>query len=137
MPIQHSQFHGYLSEAELAESTLDGFNSGTFFVRAHHFHALMAAWEAIDRTEPLRPKQAWDQPAGNRLLLDTPLKMQPLPPGQVALYFQNRDLLHLCHSPVVHYAGAGTEEKTVLMFAAYMARFHSGGDLPLLAMLER
>ena len=136
MPINLGQFNACLKPGEMTGLKQDGVNSGTFIVRAIHYQKLMQQWERIDRREPLRSKGAWDQPAWNRLLLDTKCSTTPLPDGQVGLYFQNRNLTAQMRNCMVHFAGVDTEERLMLMQMAYVGRFHSGTNTPLMEVLE-
>ncbi len=137
MPINLGQFNAYLKPVEMTGLRRDGINSGTFIVRAGIFHKLMQQWERIDRREPLREKGAWDQPAWNRLMLDTRFSTTPLPRGQLGLYFQNRNLTDQMRHCVIHFAGADAEEKLLLMQMAHVGRFYGGSSSPLLEALER
>ncbi len=71
-----SRYHNaYLTDDEMGSmGHLPGANSGSWAVRAEHYDAVMQAWEEIDTAQPLRKKRGSDQPAWNRLLLDTPLR---------------------------------------------------------------
>jgi hypothetical protein len=71
-----ARYHSaYLEDEELITlSAVPGANSGSWAVRAEHYYAVMEEWERIDTSPPLRAKRGSDQPAWNRLLLDTKLR---------------------------------------------------------------
>jgi hypothetical protein len=136
MPVQLKQFSGYLTEREMQRLSRDGINSGTILVKAAKYGAVMKQWERLDGRSPLREKAGADQPAWNRLILDTRLDARPLPAGEVGFGFQKLELLQLMRSPLIHFAGYGAEEKNALMLAAYTARFHSGPESRFMELLE-
>jgi glycosyl transferase family 25 len=136
MPVQLKQFSGYLNDREMQRLSRNGINSGTILVKAAKYGAVMKQWERLDGRSPLREKAGADQPAWNRLILDTRLDARPLPAGEVGFGFQKLELLQLMRSPLIHFAGYGAEEKNALMLAAYTARFHSGPESRFMELLE-
>ncbi len=121
MPIQMDQFSGLLTNDEMANLKMDGFNVGTFLVRAKYYHALMELWESYEDREPMRRTHGYDQASWNRILLDTKLKACPLPAGEVAFYYQNHTLDRLLQFALIHFAGIPAAEKAPLMQAALAA----------------
>lgn len=115
-------FNGYLREEEMGTiHHLPGLNAGTLGVSAQHFRAVAAEWDRIDSTEPLRKWHATDQPAWNRLVLDTPLRHRHFAPGEVQFPFLHRAVWHeYRHAALVHACDRSPEEKFSLLYGLWM-----------------
>lgn len=135
--IQCGQFNGYLTDEELATLQRPGINSGTFLIRGGLFHEVMERWETLHEQPTLRHREAHDQPAWNRLMLDTQFATGMFRSPSLTFVNIERDFFALLRSPVVHFCGMSTVEKTVLMQALYLTRFHGADDGRLLEVLER
>ena len=71
--------HAYLAEQEMRTlANRPGANSGTWAVKSEFFQSVMESWERIDLSKTRREKRAGDQPAWNRLLIDTRLRCKCL-----------------------------------------------------------
>jgi hypothetical protein len=118
-------FNGYLSEHEMeALQQQPGLNSGTMGIRAEHFHAVMAEWERLDATEPLRPSKNRNQHSWNRLILDTPLRHRPFPAGDVHYPFLHRAVYpDYRRAALVHAADRTPAEKLSLLYGLWMEVF--------------
>ncbi len=67
--------NAYIEDVELTNlGAVPGANSGSWAVKAEHYFSLMEEWERVDTSPPLRAKRGSDQPAWNRVLLDTKLR---------------------------------------------------------------
>lgn len=136
-PIQANQFNAYLTDKEMQELPRNGINSGTFLVKAEYYHDVMEEWERIDHLPTLRQKSCCDQPAWNRLLLDSKLPSRRFTQPEVTMYYERPELLALIQTPLVHFCGLTASQKTIMMRAVFLARFYSGDNGSMVEMLER
>lgn len=134
-----SMYHNaYLTDAELETLTAPAVNSGTWWVRSEHFHRVMEEWERIDAQEPLRKKNAGDQPAWVRLLLDTPLRREAFRLGIDVRYplIERRTEFEFAEATLTHFNGAKPADKLAHLFGAYLRRFHAETSFSLLSFLD-
>jgi hypothetical protein len=135
-PIRSAQFNGFLTEREMEDLDRPGVNSGSFVVKAEYFHEVMTLWERLDSREPLRHKHG-DQPAWNRLLLDTALPTKQLAGPAVSYLYENWHFMDLLKAPVLHFCGGGAGEKILAMQAKFITHFHTDDEGTLIRLLER
>lgn len=137
LPIQSAQFNGYLTDDEMAGLNCPGINSGTFLIRAAIFSDVMEQWEHLAEMPLLRPRFGKDQLSWNRLILDTPHSAGEFTGPEITMFYSQRDFLSLLRTPVIHFCGLSSAEKTVLMRALFLTCFHAAEDGRLIEMLER
>ena len=121
----NSVFHNaYLTDAEMKRQTnRDGANSGTWAVRAAHYHAVMAEWERLDALPPRRQKLASDQPAWDRLLLDTPLRTRCFERDEVLLPSLGGNYCDWREAAILHVLGWPLDAKVEFLAGLFYARY--------------
>ena len=157
--IQNNVFNCFLTDAEMGtphQSTgypprhppglstcalgREGINSGTWAVKAPHYHRMMQEWERIDSGPVTRKRQFSEQAAWNRLVLDARAN------GWRARPFE-RDAIQcplLMHpqwqdyteASLVHCVGGTTEQKLKFMFGLYMSTFYWDDTASFIHLLE-
>ncbi|MES2659327.1 MAG: hypothetical protein V4689_11975 [Verrucomicrobiota bacterium] len=136
LEIQLPQFNGFLTEDEMSNLKRDGINSGAFVIKAEYFQEVLALWEKIDTGEATRSKGS-DQPAWNRLLLDTPLPTKLLAQPEVSYFYHHSQLMQMLGAPLLHYCGCWDEDKIQAMQAKFITHFHTDEDGTLIGQLAR
>lgn len=135
--ITRTQFHCFLTEEEMKTLWCDGVNSGTLAVRGSKFHEVMRTWEQIDISETNRPRSCSDQASWNRLLLDTQLKIQPFPSGEVQFPMYLDPLFpSYSKAALTHNFGGNMLEKVHFTFGLYMQAFYCDPGVLFLQFLE-
>ena len=121
-------FNGYLTEAEMPGlKSSPGLNGGSIGVRASCYNQVMAEWERIHASEPIRPSKMRDQHSWNRLILDTPIRHRPFSAGEIQFPFLHRAIYtDYRRAALVHAAGRSPEEKFSLLFGLWMEVFGRG-----------
>lgn len=121
----NSIFHNaYLTEDEMSRLThRDGANSGTWAVRAGHYHSVMAEWERLDARPPRRQKMASDQPAWDRLLLDTALRTRPFERDEILLPPLGGTFCDWRDAAILHVPGWPLDAKVEFLAGLYYARY--------------
>jgi hypothetical protein len=136
LEIQLPQFNGFLTENEMSNLKRDGINSGAFVIKAEYFQEVLALWEKIDAGEPSRCKSS-DQPAWNRLLLDTPMSIKLLVDPEVKYFYHHSQFMQMVRAPLLHYCGCWDEDKIQAMQAKFITHFHTDEDGTLIRQLAR
>lgn len=137
LPVTCPQFNCFLTDGEMASLRTDGVNSGTWGVRGSLFPEVMREWARIGETEPLREHYWSDQPAWNRLILDTPLKAVPFPDGEVQFpMFQDQRFPKYHKAAITHNLGGSLTEKIHFTFGLYMQNFYCDPSALFLQFLE-
>ncbi|MES2437446.1 MAG: hypothetical protein V4584_00175 [Verrucomicrobiota bacterium] len=137
MPIQLSQFSGYLSEDEMVNLKQGGFNSGSFIIKAEYYQEVLTEWERIDNLPILRERQCCDQPAWNRLLLDTPYSKKHITGPDVHFYYDHPNFMDMLGTPFMHFCGCDNPERILAMQAKFITHFHTDAHGSLLRVLAR
>lgn len=131
LPMGHNNFNGYLSDSERSGATRAGVNSGFWIVDSQHYRKLMRQWHSIAITERVHPNSIWgDQPAWNRVILDSTLKSVGFSRATVkfpALYDTN--FLDWRNGSVLHFCGPGMDLAAKLEFISgvWFQTFYSDG----------
>lgn len=118
-------FNTFLTDDEMRADAW-GINAGTFAVRGSRFAEVMAEWERVIALPPRRPpwREGTDQPAWNRVVLDTNLATHAIPEGVVRLPFVARRAPPVGVTPrIVHFAGAPPDRQLQEMCRVYFDTF--------------
>lgn len=135
--ITNPQFNCFLTDSEMGTLARDGINSGTWAVRGSLFPEVMREWERIGETVPLREHYWSDQPAWNRLLLDTALRAVPFGPGEVQFpMYQDQRFPKYSKAAITHNLGGSMTEKLHFTFGLYMQNFYCDPSALFLQFLE-
>ena len=135
--ITRTQFHCFLTDEEMDTLWCDGVNSGTLAVRGPKFRGVMRAWEQIDVSEPHRHRCCSDQASWNRLLLDTSLRIQPFPHGEVQFpMYLDPHFPTYSKGALMHNLGGNIVEKVHFTFGLYMQNFYCDPSALFLQFLE-
>ncbi len=131
-PIQDRVFRAYLTPEEDATLERDGANSGVWAVRGERYNGVLLEWERIYNSPSQSPSQAYDQPAWNRLLLDFPVRKEPLEHLEVMfpmylhpLFKRYRD------AAIVHVCGISLARKLEFLLGLYLQIFQRDEALQL------
>lgn len=118
-------FHNaYLTDEEMKRLTSrDGANSGTWAVRTEHYHAVMKEWERLDAMKAQRRKMASDQPAWDRLLLDTPLRTRPFERDEIMLPPLGGNYCEWRDAAILHVPGWPLDAKVEFLAGLFYARY--------------
>ncbi|MDB6136647.1 MAG: hypothetical protein JWM59_4890 [Verrucomicrobiales bacterium] len=135
--ISCPQFSAFLTDGEMGEWRRDGINSGTWAVRGSKFHEVMRQWARIDSSLALRGRRASDQPAWNRLLLDTDLRVESFPDGEIQFpMFQHPRFPAYHKAALTHNLGGTLTEKVHFTFGLYMQSFYCDPSALFLQFLD-
>ena len=128
--------NSYLTDEEMQKPSRLGANSGLWWVRSEHFQATLREWERIDSLPELREKRS-DQPAWNRLVLDT-ARTHCLRLGAEVHYpmMDQRTESEFAAAVLLHFNCAGAMRKLSHMFGNYMRHFHTSSAPALLSFLD-
>lgn len=123
--IVEPPFNGYLTKREMTALRREpGLNSGNYGVRASRFLEVMAEWERIDATEPVRSTKNRNQHSWNRLILDTRLRHRPFATGEVQFPFLHRATYgDYRRAAIIHAADRTPEEKLAFLYGMWMDVF--------------
>jgi hypothetical protein len=125
-------FNSYLTETEMGSVTLatqrHGINSGTWAVRGAIYHEVMAAWQQIDQSPPLRECKCRDQSSWNKLLIDNEQSKQwnvhEWPEGEIAFPLHlHPHYKNYMKAAITHHLGGDTREKLRFAFGLWMQHF--------------
>ncbi|MCW1915662.1 hypothetical protein OJ996_18900 [Luteolibacter sp. GHJ8] len=134
--ISLPQFNTYLSESEGRDLAAPGVNSGSFIIKGEYFNAVMEEWERIDEQIPYSRKWG-DQPAWNRLLLDTTYQTKEISNPPITFYYDQPSFMEVMRAPAMHFCGCGNGEKVLAMQAKFITHFHTDDEGTLMRLLER
>lgn len=158
-PANGKSFNAFLTEEEMtAAAAREGANSGTLAVRASLFHEVMAEWQAVDESDPVRESGFRDQASWNALLQrkgkgfrsqgaetrgaaggneDGKWRVEPFPRGEVQFpgyldpHYSNYTKAALTHNIL-----PDTKEKIEFTFGLYMRTFFCDPTGLFFSMLE-
>lgn len=135
--ITRPQFNCFLTDGEMQTLQCEGVNSGTLAVRGSKFHEVMRMWEGIDSSEPPRARCCSDQASWNRLLLDTALRVEPFPAGEVQFpMYLDPHFPTYSKAALTHNFGGNIIEKVHFTFGLYMQNFYCDPGALFLQFLE-
>lgn len=135
--ITNAQFNCFLTDGEMETLQADGINAGTWAVRGSLFPEVMREWERIGQEKPSRGHYWSDQPAWNRLLLDTALKAEPFPVNEVQFpMYQDPRFPKYHKAAITHNLGGSMTEKLHFTFGLYMQNFYCDPSALFLQFLE-
>lgn len=132
-PVTLTYFNAFLTDDELHDRTEWGLNAGTFAIRGPVFAELTAAWERVMAERPQRPpwRSGSDQPAWNRVILDTARSVHAFDEGMVRLPFvARRPPPAATRSRIVHFAGVPAAAQLQAMCETYFDVFGVAPRLP-------
>lgn len=136
--MHHPAFNACLTEEEM-EVDRPGINAGTWMVEGDAFFDLMAQWEAVNASPPVRKKEWSEQPAWSRVVLDAGTTAQPFPPGTLRFpsswhplhqEWEKATLVHVCGP------GMNATTKPAFMFGIFAQRFYGDAAPLMMDLLE-
>ena len=129
-------YNSYFRPEEYPRLWHRGANSGTYAVRGECFDPVMAEWERLDALPPVTPKTLHDQPAWNRMLYDTELRVRRFEREEIKFPL----LMHFSYkewreAALLHANGAIGGVKLEFLMAQYLGRF-AGDARTMLSLMD-
>lgn len=128
-------FNAYFTDSDLSKwKNREGVNGGTWAIRAGLFHQIMQEWEQIDELPTHRVKYAKEQPAWNRLILDSRLRTQRFERDEIQFPGLEGGTLPKDYlgAALVHANGMNQAQKLEFLTGLYYARFMSDPRMHLI-----
>ena len=155
-PGNGKSFNAFLTDDEMKQAAAnDGANSGTLAVRAAIFHEVMAEWQAIDESDPVRESGFRDQASWNALLrrrgkgsgfrvqegnageAGVKWRVEPFPVGEVQFPgYLDPHYISYSRAALTHNILPDTKEKIEFTFGLYMRTFFCDPTGLFFSMLE-
>ena len=150
--IRSSQFSAFLTDEEMQTLKRPGINSGQLAIRADRFEDVMTQWENIDRSEPIRHTNCFDQCSWNKLIVnlekgngeyplqssgEARVRTRKFERGEICFPLLS-DCMYTAYedAALLHCLGADTRKKLRFLFSTYMGTFYFDDELIVLNLLE-
>lgn len=136
--LASSQFRGHLQKVdEKILSARPGSNSGVWCVPGEEYQSLMRQWQAIYHSPKQEGAFHGDQPAWNRLLVDTHLDTDAFAEDDLMYPLVNHpDPVAWSKAKLLHFFSGTPATKVEAMFTAYMRTFYADAAPFIVDFLE-
>jgi hypothetical protein len=133
--------HAFLRDGERERLVGQGYNSGTFAVRASLFRELLRSWQTVENGPPQARVGLREQQAFNRVVLDWTGEIKEWSPRDIALPFCIREHAPhavYCRAAIVHAASGdhSVDDKLRFLFGLFSSVFLFDTQLSLFNLME-
>ena len=141
LSIQSPPFNGYLTDQEMDTLKVNGINSGVWSVPGSEHATLSKEWEHWNTSKRRRgdPFGWWEQPAWNRVVLDSKVSSEPIEASAIAYpVFKPYTISELDRAAIHHFCGPKmpVTRKLECMIGLYMKTFYGDAAPFVLDFLE-